>query len=103
MSYQNPETHEVYVGEVVDPTPATKYGLGALISKRSARAMMEDAAYTAGNNRCRALIVKSAMEEAGTLAFVAKRISCMTPQATEICQQLLAAYGEKAIEAVRRW
>lgn len=101
MNYQNPETQEVYVGEVIDPTPA-RYGLGALISKRSARAMMEDAAYTAGYNRCRALVAKSAMEEAGTLAFVAKRISCMTPQATEICQQLLAAYGEKAIETVRR-
>lgn len=102
MNYQNPETHDVYTSEVVDPTPA-RYGLGALLSKRSARAMMEDAAYTAGNNRCRALIAKSAMEEAGTLAFVAKRISCMTPQATEICQQLLAAYGERATESIRRW
>ena len=102
MNYQNPETHEIYTGEVIDPTPA-KYGLGALLAKRSARAMMEDAAYTAGNNRCRALIAKSAMEEAGALAFAAKHISSMTPQAAGICQELLAAFGERAIEAVRRW
>lgn len=102
MSYQNPETQEIYTGEVVESTP-TRYGLSALLSKRSARAMMEDAAYAAGYNRCRALIVKSAMEEAGALAFAAQHISSMTPQATEICQQLLAAYGEKALESIRRW
>lgn len=101
MNYQNPETHDIYTGEVVDSTP--RYGLGALLSKRSARAMMEDAAWAAGNNRCRALIAKSAMEEAGALAFAAQRISSMTPQVAGICQELLQAYGEKAIESVRRW
>lgn len=102
MKRMDPETHDVYTGEVVDPTPA-RYGLGALLSKRSARAMMEDAAWAAGNNRCRALIAKSAMEEAGALAFAAQHISSMTPQAAGICQELLAAFGEKAVDLVRRW
>ena len=101
MSYQNPETHDVYTGEVVNSTPVHR--LGALLSKRSARAMMEDAAWAAGNHRCRALICKSAMEEAGALAFAAQHISSMTPQAAGICQELLAAFGEKAVESVRRW
>lgn len=102
MKRVNPETHDVYTGEVVDPMPA-RYGLGALLPKRSARALMEDAAWAAGNNRCRSLIAKSAMEETGALAFAAQRISSMTPQAAGICQELLQAYGEKALETLRRW
>lgn len=102
MIHQNPETHDIYTGEIVDPTPA-RCGLGSLLPKRSARALMEDAAWAAGNNHCRAMVTKSAMEEAGALAFAAQRISSMAPQAAGICQELLQAYGERAVDTVMRW
>lgn len=102
MKSKNTETHDVYVGEVVDPTPP-RHGLSAFLVNRSARAMMDDAIYTAGRNRCRALIVKSAMEEAGALAMAAGHLAQIAPQGSEVYQDLLRVYGEKAVQSVERW
>lgn len=102
MKNKNTETHDIYVGDVIDPTP-TRHGISAFLTNRSARAMMDDAVYTAGRNRCRALITKSAMEEVGALAMAAGHLSRMAPLGNEVYQDLLRAYGEKAVQSIERW
>lgn len=102
MKNRKTETHDVYVGEVIDPMPS-RHGISAFLANRSARAMMDDAIYTAGRNRCRALIAKSAMEEVGALAMAAGHLSQMAPLGNEVYQDLLRAYGEKAVQSIERW
>lgn len=101
------EPYDVYFEEVIEPSPSSaptpKRGISAFLAGHSARMLAEDAMWEAGNNRCRALIAKSAMEETAALAFAANRFSCISPQGKEIYQRILMAYGEGAIKSIERW
>lgn len=102
---QNPMNNyetEVYTGEVLDAFPS-RHGMGALMASRSTRMMLEEARLEAGNNRCRALLAKSAMEETGALATMASRLSKMAPQGSEFYYEILRAYAQKTVQKIERW
>lgn len=102
MKNPNVTNRNTYTGEVIDSV-SPRQDVKTFLTSRSARPMVENAMLAVGKNRCRALLAKSSMEEAAALAFAADRLSNMAPQGTKIYQEMLRAYGQKAIESIERW
>ena len=92
---------ELCAGEILNDFPV-KHSIGMLLSPRSARTMLENAAIEAGHNRCRALLTKAALEETGALAMMAGRLTQMAPEGSEFYHEILRAYAEAAVKQIER-
>jgi len=93
---------ERFTGDVIDTIP-TKRGINALLAPRSLKLLQENALLTASENRCRALLANSAMNDAASLAMSVDRLSHVAPSGKLYYQKILAAYADNAAKTIERW
>jgi hypothetical protein len=90
------------VSEVV-PSAPTRRSLSALFASRAGSLMLQDAMLEAGHDRCRALLAQSALQNTGSIAAMATRLSSIAPMGSEHYRSLLDAYAKGATEQLERW
>lgn len=90
------------VSEVIPSAPA-KRSLSALFASRAGNLMLQDAMLEAGHDRCRALLAQSALQNTGSLAAMAARLSSIAPQGGEHYRAIVDAYARNAAMQVERW
>lgn len=91
---------EVLTGDVVDTTPTKR---SMVFAPRSLKLLRENALLTASENRCRALLTQSAMNDAASLAMSVDRLSHVAPLGKPYYQKFLAAYADNAAKTIERW
>lgn len=93
---------ETFTGDVIDSF-LTRRSIGGLLASKSTKLMLEDAMLEAGQNRCRALLAKNALEDTGAMAFMVGRLSHMAPAGREYYQKILKAYAETTARQIEEW
>lgn len=93
---------EIFSGDVVDAIP-TRRSLNTLLAPRSLKLLQENALLTASENRCRALLAQSAINDTASLAMSVDRLSHVAPLGKPYYQKILAAYADNAAKMIERW
>ena len=87
---------ERYTGDVVD----TKHTLAA---PSSLKLLQENALLSASENRCRALLAQSVINDTASLAMSIERLSHIAPLGKPYYQDALATYAKAATKTIERW
>ncbi len=87
---------ERYTGDVVD----TKHTLAA---PSSLKLLQENALLAASENRCRALLAQSVINDTASLAMSIERLSHIAPLGKPYYQDALATYAKAATKTIERW
>ena len=66
-------------------------------------AELENALLTASENRCRALLAQSAINDSASLAMSVDRLSHVAPLGKPYYHKILAAYADNAAKTIERW
>lgn len=90
------------VSEVV-PSAPTRRNISALFASRAGSLMLQDAMLEAGHDRCRALLAQSALQNTGSIAAMATRLSSIAPMGSEHYQAIVDAYARNAAVQIERW
>lgn len=93
---------ETFTGDVIDAIP-TRRGINALLAPRPLKLLQENALIEASENRCRALLAQTAMNDAGSLAMAVDRLSHVAPEGRVYYQRILRAYAETTARKIERW
>ncbi len=93
---------ETFSGDVIDAIPARR-SLNTLLAPRSLKLLQENALLTASQNRCRALLAHSAINDTASLAMSVDRLSHVAPLGRPYYQKILAAYADNAAKTIERW
>ena len=104
--FQNTNNHrgiETTLASEVIPSAPAKRSLSALFASRAGNLMLQDAMLEAGHDRCRALLAQSALQNTGSLAAMATRLSSIAPQGDEHYRAIVDAYARNAAMQVERW
>lgn len=91
---------EALSGDVVDTIPAKR---NMMFAPRSLKLLQENALLTASENRCRAILANSAMNDTASLAISVDRLSKVAPLGRPYYQKILAAYADNAAKTIERW
>lgn len=91
---------EAFSGDVVDTIP-TRHSTA--LAPRSLRLLQENALLTASENRCRAILANSAINDTASLAMSVDRLSHVAPLGRPYYQKILAAYADNAAKTIERW
>lgn len=93
---------EAFSGDVIDTIP-TKRGINSLLAPRSLKLLQENALIEASENRCRALLAQSAINDTASIAMAVDRLSCVAPEGRPYYQRILRAYAETTAHKIERW
>lgn len=91
---------EAFTGDVVDTTPTKR---SMMFAPRSLKLLQENALLTASENRCRALLAQSAINDSASLAMSVDRLSKVAPLGKPYYHKILAAYADNAAKTIERW
>lgn len=91
---------ETFTGDVVDTIPAKR---STAFAPRSLKLLQENALLTASQNRCRALLAQSAINDTASLAMSVERLSHVVPLGKPYYHKILAAYADNAAKTIERW
>lgn len=93
---------ETFSGDVVDVIP-TRRSLNTLLAPRSLKLLQENALLAASENRCRALLAQSAINDTASLSMSVDRLSHVAPLGKPYYNKILAAYADNAAKMIERW
>ena len=93
---------EAFSGDVVDTFP-TRRGLNSLLAPKSLKLLQESALLTASENRCRALLTQSAINDTATISMSVDRLSHVAPLGKPYYQKILLAYANAVTRTIERW
>ena len=103
MKYPNIESVvETFSGDVVDTIP-TKRSVNALLTPRPLRLLQENALLAASENRCRAMLAQSAINDTASIAMSVDRLASLAPSGKPYYQSFLSAYADTATRTIERW
>lgn len=103
MKYPNIESVvEAFSGDVVDPTPERR-SLNTLFAPRPLKLLQENAVLAASENRCRALLAQSAINDTASIAMSVDRLAHVAPAGKFYYQKIMAAYADAATRTIERW
>lgn len=88
--------------EVIPSIPARR-SISSILASRAGSIMLQDAMLEVGHDRCRALLAQSALQNTGSLAAMATRLSSIAPQGSEHYRAIVDAYARNATMQVERW
>lgn len=91
---------EALSGDVVDTIPTKR---NMMFAPRSLKLLQENALLTASENRCRALLAQSAINDSASLAMSVDRLSKVAPLGKPYYHKILAAYADNAAKTIERW
>lgn len=91
---------EAFTGDVVDTIPTKR---NMMFAPRSLKLLQENALLTASENRCRALLAQSAINDSASLAMSVDRLSHVAPLGKPYYHKILAAYADNAAKTIERW
>ncbi len=91
---------ERFTGDVIDTIPTRR---NTALAPRSLKLLQENALLTASQNRCRALLAQSAINDTASLAMSVDRLSHVAPLGRPYYQKILAAYADNAAKTIQRW
>ena len=91
---------EALSGDVVDTIPTRR---GTALAPRSLKLLQENALLTASENRCRALLAQSAINDSASLAMSVDRLSKVAPLGKLYYHKIFAAYADNAAKTIERW
>ncbi len=98
--FMEEDTRQTEVVDIVPKVPKQNYSLRA---QREAVRVMEDAYLGYGHLHCSAVLHRSAMEDTGSLAMTAARLSQLTPEASLHYWKLVGSFVESASKYLERW
>lgn len=87
---------KAFTRDVVDATPTKR-------ASRSLKLLQENALIKASEDRCRALLAQTAINDVASIAMVIDRLSCIAPEGRPYYQRILKAYAETAAHKIERW
>lgn len=93
---------ETFSGDVINAIP-TKRNLNTLLAPRYLRMLQENALLAASENRCRALLAHSAINDTASIAMTVDRLSHVAPLGKPYYHKILAAYADNAAKMIERW
>ena len=91
---------EALSGDVVDTIPTKR---NMMFAPRSLKLLQENALLTASENRCRAILANSAINDTASLAMSVDRLSHVAPLGKPYYHKILAAYADNAAKTIERW
>lgn len=91
---------EALSGDAVDTIPTKR---NMMFAPRSLKLLQENALLTASENRCRAILANSAINDTASLAMSVDRLSHIAPLGKPYYQDALATYAKAATKTIERW
>lgn len=103
MKYPNIESVvEAFSGDVVDPIPE-RHSLNTVFPPRPLKLLQENAVLTVSENRCRAILAQSAINDTASIAMSVNRLSHLAPGSEFYLRKIMAAYADAATRTIERW
>lgn len=102
MKSRNDYATETFTGDVIDSISA-RHGFNTLLASRQLKLLREEALVEASENRCRALLAQSAINDTASIAMAVERLSIAVPEGKYYYQRILKAYAEMTAHNIERW